>query len=282
MDADQLILRSFIEKHPREALQVIENLSGTEIAALIESLETETATNLMGQMDRFNASKAIGQMNRANAVDLLAVMPGNKALVILRQLEKGIRDEILNSMPRPLSVTLKKLIDYNKNQIGAYANPSAFTLFEDETIEDACKKIKEFSGSVMSQIYVLTRDNSLAGFIEMKALLSYSPNKLLGQVINQNLPKMLADMDVAVFAKGSWQEPFESLAIVDADNLFLGIITRETVSDMGENKKPYDRHAHIASGALGDLYQIGISSLLKNTAEVKWNPGPKRTNHGNN
>jgi hypothetical protein len=87
--------------------------------------------------------------------------------------------------------------------------------------------------------------------------------------MNPDPPKVLADMSISGFLKGNaWIEPFNCLAVVDSKGIFLGMISREKLSEFNHKKKTPDKQAKETSLALGNLYQIGLLSIFRTVTDI--------------
>jgi len=272
MDTDKRILERFINNHTSEALLMIENLDEEEIAVLLKSLSPELSSILLCQMDRFKAARCLEKIDPEIAIKLIETLTTSIAALILRQMDKNLRNSILDRLSSENSKSIHQILRYPDNTVGAYLDPLVFTLLQDLSISQGLERIKENQLHILSHIFVLSRDHLLVGFIELKELIKTDESKPIREVMNPNPPKILADMNINTLLEGwgGWDKSFPFLPVVDLHGIFLGVITWETLTNINKMEKTMDRHAQQASMALGDLYQIGFSSLIRSASEIIW------------
>jgi len=272
MDTDEKLLASFIQSHTGEVLLIIENLKEIEIADLLESLPIDLSALLLGQMDRFKAARGLEKVDLGIAIQLIEKLPISSAKVLLRQIDHSICNTLLNGLPPHASMPLRRILKYPENSVGAYLNPLVFTLFEDQSIKQGLEKIKKNDPHLQSKIFILDRNQLLVGFIELKELITNDINKPIHLLINSDFPKIVADMNITTLMEGwKYDESFPCLPVVDASGIFLGEITKLILANINPKKNTFDHEALQASSALGELYQIGLSSLFRSASEIVGN-----------
>lgn len=271
MTTDQKILKNFIENHTVQVLQIIENFGEEEIAGLISILPTNLSTLLLSQMDRFKAARCLDKSDLEVAIKLIGTLSPSRAVIILRQLNQTHCDSILEGLSIERSKSLRQILSYPPDSVGAYLDPMVFTLQEDLTIGEALERIMENHSQVFSHIFILSRIQLLVGFIEMKDLIIHKKKKAIRTIMNPDPIKILADINIKVLSEGKFRnKTFSVLPVVDAQDTFLGVITSEIMIQINPEEKSLDRQAKQASMELGNLYQIGLSSLFRTATDIIW------------
>ena len=271
MDTDQLLLEKFIRNHPGEVLHFIEKLSAQEIAGLMESLPIDLSEQLCNQMDRYKASQCFENLNPEMAIKLISALHPSFAATILRQVDKILCNSILKDLSKDKSKSIATILSYPDNTVGAYLDPLVFTLYEDMSVEQGLVRIKENHPHIVSPVYILSRDQLLVGFTEVKDLIAAENTKQIHSIMNTNPPEILADISIKALLAGSdWNDLFYYLPVVDSKRVFLGVIGKDVMKNIGQKAEPLDRNAQEASQALGDLFQIGLTSLFRSTSDIIW------------
>jgi magnesium transporter len=276
MDTDEKLLAKFIQNHTSEVVLKIEGLAEGEIAALLESLSYELSALLISQMDRFIAARSLEKMNLDITVQLMEKLPLHVAETLLRQLGAELRNSILSELPGKVSDSLKQILKYPKNTVGAFLDPKVFTLFEDNTVQQSMEKIKKNNPPIDTYIFIISRNQRLIGSIELRQLITTEVDKQIRSLAKRDLPKVSADMNISE-VDVLWEKDgqYSQLPVVDPVGIFLGAISRETVAKRDVKKSTYDHHASQTSSALGDLYKIGFSSLFRSASEIVGNQNLK-------
>jgi Mg/Co/Ni transporter MgtE len=177
----------------------------------------------------------------------------------------------MEGLPTETAHHLRKILLSPEDTIGAHLNPRALTLFEEISAGEGLKRIKENISEASSTLFVLTREYKLVGYLDVKNLIAAKRKKPVRSIMKPDPPQLLAEMSINLLLKEKgWIESFDSLAVVNSQEIFLGTISRDTLSKIDREEKTGDIQARQASLALGNLYQIGFSSLFRTASEVIW------------
>ena len=269
MNADQKILEKSIISHTEEAVRIIENFDEKAITDFIQLLPIELSVVLISKMTRYKAARILEKADQETALMLIEKLPISIAKVLLRQIDEQLFRRLLDNLPSPSSKTLTAILKYPENAVGAYIDPVVFTLQENDTVQDGLEKIKKAHTPLLQQIFVLSDEQSLAGSIDLKQLLSSDSKALVRSIMHTEVQKIKANMDVSVLKKEQWwNELFPYLAVVDSEGVFLGVTSKKMLTGIKTEKKTTDLHAIQAGVALGDLFQIGLASFFRGVIEV--------------
>ena len=263
MDTDQKILERSIVDHMDDSLQVLESFQDDEIATFVEAIRVELAALLLAKMVQFKAARILSKVAQSTAVELLEKLPISVAKNLLLQIEESQRNKLLDLLPTQSSKQLRSILAYSKNTVGAYLDPFVFALTENHTAGEALAKIKNSKGPLLQQVFVINQQHKLVGVTELTELLSIDEKAPIYSILKTDPITISASMDVSALKKAKlWDESLPYLPVADVDGVFLGIISKKTISDIKPEKQAADQNALQAGAALGDLYQMGFSGLL--------------------
>ena len=271
MDTDQKILERFIQNHTDEVLNIIDKIDEERLADFLQLLPVEKSILLLSQMERHKAARSLEKIGQEQSIELIGNLPESVAVLILRQMDHEVLNSFLKGLPAEHSKSLRQILSYPKDTVGAYLDPKVLTLQENLNIGQGLEKIKANRPNVPPHLFILSRDHLLVGYIELKDLIINKRKKPIRDVMNPDPPKILADINIKIFTENNgWIDPFFILPVVDAKGIFLGVISKDSLSDIHPIKTTYDRQAQQASMALGDLYRIGFSSFFRSASEIIW------------
>lgn len=263
MENDQLLIDKFLDHHPARAVDAIEKLSIHEIATLIEGLSTDKSRIVLANMPAFKAAKVLEHVSKDYKIKIFASIPLKIAESILRGMDKQKQQETLNQLPKELGSNLKRVLVYNKKQIGAHIKTDILVLFEDYTIERALTEIKKGVGSTKPTLFVINKARELLGYVEVNELVARESNKPIRSIMKIGSSPIIANMFIKD-ALENWDDSFTELPVVKVNGLFLGTVTRVELSKLGETRGTTGKLEIKTGNALGDLYLIGLTSLLGN------------------
>lgn len=187
---------------------ILEHLSITKIAKVVEELESDDATDLIKRFEELNPQKTLAILNRLSSED---------------------KEEIL------------RLKNYDENTAGAYMQTEIFTASIDESIEKAIKRyrILKHSGQVdqIFQVYIINNQGKLCNAINLSDLLLWDFKLSFADIIKNNNERYKSysikdheDIQKAIDIVEDYD--LSVLAVVNDDGVLLGRITYDDIHDL--------------------------------------------------
>lgn len=269
MDTDQLLIGQFFKDHESLAVNYIESLDVNKIASLVEILTLDQNAKLFSKMNAFKAGQVLEKISITMACAIIDRLSILAAQSLLRVVEKSKREVILNQMKPEEAIPLRRGLTYSVERVGAHIDPFVLTLSGQMTIKKGLEAIHSSSADAQPHIFILDKDKKLTGYVELYDLLQGEPH--LQIKTKQSLVKQpaLADMSVADLLD-HWDHTLVYLPVIDVNGVFIGSASRAVLSQIHERRtsgKSTDHAAIKAGNALGDLFMIGLTSLLGSSAD---------------
>lgn len=144
-------------------------------------------------------------------------------------------------------------------------DPDAVTLLPQQRVADALHLMRDGRQRVSHQLYMVTEERRLAGYVELTRLIAARERTPLSRLVqpvplalNARAPLHTAeDLDI-------WLE-FDSLPVVDRRGTFQGVLRRAAISREGRSllagissEREFDR----TRTALADIFWLAVGSLL--------------------
>jgi hypothetical protein len=101
-------------------------------------------------------------------------------------------------------------------------------------------------------------------------MLHLDPKTVISTIIHTDIWKLSARSDrQAILTNPGWRE-FHTLPVTDEEGIFLGAIDYQTIRRLEQDiKKPAHRNSlNETTAAMGELFWIGLSGLLKGAASA--------------
>jgi Mg/Co/Ni transporter MgtE len=163
---------------------------------------------------------------------------------------------------------LRLILKFAETSVGAYMDPLAFSLYEDIKVGEAVSQIKDHHKDVLHHIPITANNQQLVGVVELKTLFITDYENPVHSIMIETPVKVLAEMDIeALLEPDAWDDAFVALPVVDVNGIFLGVLKRKVLSEIGPTKDVLAQKVGMASSALGDLYKIGLFSMVKSVNE---------------
>jgi magnesium transporter len=137
MEKVELLVRSFVESHPRDAAQAFEKLDVGEAVEIIEKLPFRTEALVLERLSPGTAGAILERLDPERRRELLAVMPPRTASMVLQHLEEGNREEALTDLPEKVARQIRELMHYPPDTAGGMMEPRVTSIPVDLTVQTA-------------------------------------------------------------------------------------------------------------------------------------------------
>jgi magnesium transporter len=270
IQSDTILIKKFLSDHPKEAVRLIEQQKDEEIAALLDALPDSISARVIAHMNMLNSINCLQIMTIPKVVAILENLALELVSALIRNISVNVQKEILESMTKEKSIFLNKTLTYPEGTVGSIMDPLVYTFFEDISVSNALKLWKNHAELNENYVYTVTRDHKIAGVLNLYELLRLKSDQLLGTVINRKVSKLFADVKLTLIQNHpGWQEQLV-LPVVDDNNIIQGVLRYKILRRFEESrvKRVLPRHLMKTSSALGELYRLGITSLIQGAATL--------------
>lgn len=218
------ITRAFLERHPAEAARVLEHVAPESAAALFNTLPIGIATEVLRHMLAAHAARCLECLKPAAGIGLLRALPAQTGAGLLRYLPHRQRDAWLQELPANLAASLRLLLHYPEDSVGAWIDTRVPTLSAQTTVRDALERARRTRDSAADLIFVVDTDSRLQGLVRLADLVRAGNRATLGDIMQRPAPALPANAPVATAGgNAAWVE-YRSLAAIDVDGRFLGAL----------------------------------------------------------
>ena len=263
---DNKIIDQFIRNHPDQAIGLIEDFEDKDIAMLLESIPVSISASIINKIVTFKAIKVLAHLNIKAASDIVTAIPGKKAGNLLVRCDKTVRDEILVRLTPDLRESIEYRLNFSKDAVGAHMETNVLTFKSDYKISDCVDLVKDNIQAVGSHIYVLNEKDELTGYVMIKDLLTDQQDRNIHSIVREKPMTFLPAMNVEDLLS-QWESEFVQLPVVDSEGIFLGIISKQSVTEYIGKDEIQRKPVFKAGSALSELYRIGFISLLGTSPE---------------
>jgi magnesium transporter len=268
MNTDLIILDKFISEYPKDAARILEHLSIEDTVLFLQEIPENLALHILNNFELFTAIKCLKLMGNEKSAMFLGKISNQVVSGFLRQINPEARKTILSMVPKDFSTLIQKLINYPQDSAGALADPNVLSLPDDITVKQALDRVLKNLKNTIYYIYILNREKVLVGVTNLRDLMSSKPESNLSSVMQTKVLSVLPELHyLAIMNHPGWQK-YHTLPVVEESGFFLGVIRYEVLKNIEresrKNRQP--QQAVKASNALGELYQIGLSGLIRSAA----------------
>lgn len=268
MESQLELAQAFAQAHPADVAQLLEGLETGDIVSFLNTLSAESAGKIVQVMEPYAAIRCLEEMTAGQGGRIVGQLPLERGMVLLRRLEDESRKAILAVLPEEQGGTLGVLLRYPEGTAGALMNPRVFTLPPDIDVEEALRRVRTYSRDAMYYLYVVGRDQRLAGVVNMRELMLADPQERIDVAMHREVVRIGGNTPLpAVLVHPGWLE-YHVLPVVDEDGLFIGALRHKNLRRLvsgSEGPRPGEG-LRSTGEALGELFQIGLAGLARGAA----------------
>jgi len=255
---------------PKDALEELspERLELTSEWALgqfLERLEVDAARDVLRQLSVERVSAILAEMDEEQAAEILAAIRDHRATRILdsfdpddaadivAELEDEDRERLMDRLSAKDRAAIETLLTYDPESAGGIMTTDLDLAFDDMTIDEAIARIREFADhhDDLHYVYVVDRDRHLRGIISLRKLIQAKPHQQIRDVMKTEIRGVVPpEMDQEEAAQLMAELNLPDIAVVDADERLLGIITHDDILDVVREEATED--ILMMAGAGGD------------------------------
>jgi magnesium transporter len=220
---------AFMRGHPASAARVLEGQSAEQAALVFERAPARIGAGVMAAMLPRQASNCLSSLNDARALELLAAMPMQATVSLLRNLPASRRRALIAGLPTASALASTILLGYSEDALGAWADPEVLMLPAASRAGDAVERIRH-TDSVQPSIYVTDSARALSGVVDLTTLLRAPQASTLASLMHPPPALLMAHAPLA----GSAEDPGWALAsvlpVVEPGDRLVGVLTRHALA----------------------------------------------------
>jgi magnesium transporter len=251
-----------LEQHPERAVRVLEKLGVGETVRLLGRGSAKSASELLRHLAPQLAAAILQELDAARAARIVDAMDLDVAARLVRRLATEAQVQILDRIEQRRSRGLAALLRFPESSAGALMDPDVLALPMDLTAREALAQVRESAAHARYNLYVVDRDQRLAGVLTLRELLQARPRTPLSDLMVPEPQRLLAEAGrEAVLSHPGWKQ-VHSLPVVDGNGAYLGAIRYRTLRSLERELRPGGPADVDASSALGELLAATAGGLL--------------------
>lgn len=212
-----------------------------EVFSYISSENQEIVVNYLSQSE---LAFIMEELSTDDAVDFLEEMPANMVQKALKAATPETRK------------TINKFLSYEEDTAGAIMTPEFLSLYVDMTVDEAFESIRENGEDVetINVLYITDSKKVLKGVLTIKDLLLSKKTEVLGNLISGNVVAATTNMDQEQIASIFSKYDFLALPVVDKEQRIVGIVTVDDIIDVIKEETTEDIEKMAAITPTDDPY----------------------------
>ena len=262
MDTANLLVRQFVESHPRDAAQALEQLDLDEAVGIVKKLPSRGVGLLLERLAPHIAAAILQNLDPARVRELLENMPPRTASKVLQHLEQSSREEALSKLPDRVARQLRDLMNYSPDTAGGMMEPRVAAIPMELTVKAATAYLRKAPRQSLFYLYVTDSDGKLAGVLNMRELMLAPPQDKIESLVHREIlsvPETMTREEVITLIR---RHRFLALPVVDSDGRLVGVIKHDEALRAGQLEAFEDLQKMFGAG--GDERALSpVSTVVK-------------------
>jgi magnesium transporter len=244
--------------HPARTAEFMEGLDAPDSWRVLQHADLKLREEIFGYLSRDKQLEIIHLQDRAEVAELLADLPADDRVDLLRDVHPHVVEEILPLLPAHERREILRLRDYPEDTAGAMMTTEVAMIEEGLTVRQAIDEMSREAERLETiyYIYVVDQDLHLRGVVTARQLLTAlrHPEARVADLMETDLILVNATEDSDVVTRRVAKYDLHAIPVVDDQRRLVGIITHDDVIDAVREEATEDAQLAAAVAPLEDGY----------------------------
>ena len=271
----------FLEYHPKQAAQAIEDLDTADACAFLDKVPARICVDVFAAAAPWSAASWIESMQLLHAATVLRGMLYQDATSILRLVPKTHRDKVFEELPTSVARKFNRSLTYPTTTVGAWMDPSVATFDGSTSVEDGLKFLKSRRRRPMPHLVIVGERKAFAGMVSVTDMLRTAPSAHLSEVADRSVePLSNRALLASILHDAAWDD-YPALPVVGRRDNVLGTLSRAnlkkgltSMSAASQTASSESVLAHLVAGYV--TVASGLARVLGESPSPQQTPGDRR------
>jgi CBS domain-containing protein len=222
--------------HPAQLADLVEAAShneGEEIMRAVGSNE-ELEADVFEELDAQHRREFIEERSDTEVAALLERMETDDAVDLLGELPEDRREQVVTLLPVVQRRRVRALAGYDPATAGGLMSPEFVCLYAQATKDEAIDRVQRSRApaDTLAWVYVMNLDRRLKGAIALADLLRADPTRTIGDVATFLPPKVTTEADIEEIARLMTDYDLTVVPVVDEREQIMGVVSVDDVLEM--------------------------------------------------
>lgn len=254
-------LREFcIAMHPARTAEFMEGLTATEAWNVVIHAELMRRVEIFSYIQVARQLEIVESADRAEVAELIAQMPSDDRVDLLKQVQPIAVAELLPLLPAEERRDILRLRAFPEGTAGSLMTTEFAKLSADLTVSEALEELSRQAEELETIYYLYVVDGQqldhLLGLVSARQIISAigKPSVRLSDLMERDLVTVDVLDDQEEMADKVARYDLMAIPVVDEENRILGIITHDDVIDVMREEATEDAHRIAAVDPLEESY----------------------------
>ncbi|MGI5888454.1 MAG: magnesium transporter [Oscillospiraceae bacterium] len=282
---DEKVLKKLLEEKNYSALRsAMADMQAQDVAAIMDDMEDEDslkmfrilpkdmAVDVFANLELDDQQYIIQSLSDREASNIIDNLMADDATDLLEEMPANIVDRLLKHASPDTRRYINKLLKYPDGSAGSLMTVEYVDLKEAMTVQQAISRIRDIGmdSETVNICYVLGEQRTLVGTVMLRSLVINSPDKLVGDIMDDNVISIGTLTDQEDAAKMFQKYDLTAMPVVDNENRMVGIITIDDVVDIMQEEVTEDIEKMAAIVPSGDVPYFKVSVWTTFKKRIPW------------
>lgn len=235
--------------HENDLAVALEQLTADERGRLYCLMDAETLANIFEYAD--NPGQYMKELGIQKRVAVLSRFEITTIVDCLRQMEKADRNTLLELLDEDTKREVLLLNSFDEDEIGSRMTTNYIAVLAGIGVRQAMHALidQAAENDNISTIYVVDKDKTLVGAIDLKKLIIAREGTELSDITMTSYPYVYANEEIEDCISRMKDYSEDSIPVLDSDNKLLGVLTSQDVMQLVDDEMgdDYAKLAGLAS-----------------------------------
>jgi CBS domain-containing protein len=243
--------RRLARLHPAQIADLVEAASHDEGEEILQAVrdDKELEADVFEELNDEHQVEFLRQRSDEDVAGVLGRMASDDAADLLLEIEQDRRIPILNLLPAPKQLKIRRLLGYNPSTAGGLMNPDFASLPAESTVDEALAHVREseLAPSQLLTLWVIDARGILVGGVFSSELIIAPQDAPVSSLIETAIPIVSPETELPEVARLMADFNLVAIPVVDGDERPIGVVA---VDDVIERLLPdqWRRRAGAARG----------------------------------
>jgi magnesium transporter len=220
--------------HPADLASIIQELTATDQASLIGSLDEEVAADALEQLPVDTQLSILEDLHPDRAADIIENMTPDDAADLLGEVDQDKQQEILERMEPEEARDVRELLAHPEETAGGLMTTEYLSIPPGLTAAQTFEHIRKAAedAELVYYIYVLDPQEHILGVVSLRELIKAEPGTPIADIARDDVVTITLDTPRDEVASTIARYDFVALPVVDEEGKMQGIVTVDDVVDV--------------------------------------------------
>jgi magnesium transporter len=219
---------------PAEIADVVGQLSPSEGAIALESMDDETAAQTLAELSPEHATAVLNVMDEEEAADILEEMDADDAADILADLDDDFAADLMRRMETEAAEDVRELLIYPEDSAGGLMNNDFVAISEGTLAGEVIDLLRRTTPETETiyYLYALDAEERLAGIVSLRDIVVARPDTPVAAIMARDVVSVPTTADEAEVARVLIKYNLVVVPVVDDQRRLVGTIAVDDVLDL--------------------------------------------------